>query len=548
MKTLALKTFKVPMWRKATAILLCLLLAFGHIPAAGAALSDQMMAAIMGAGLDEASIVSEQSDSNIVDSTPDAVQEGVSNTQPSADLPLPSGEAQPVEPSQAEPVPPEMPASEVVADESALKQALPAESTSSVDVPSEQPPITEELPSLEDSTLTDTTTPSENTLPAEQTGSISSDTETEQTQQEQTIEIIKPIADDMVLQSTAYTCGPAALATLLKMMGGGDNYYQQITEIAQTNQTGTSMLALKQSAEALGYEAAGYRMNIADLVTSGPVAAHVEIEGSPHFTVVTGIADGFVYMADPTLGRVAMPVEQFMAAWSGAVLKVWPGAPALAPPPEAEAREVAGEVAASGEGENEGLTAVFLDAPAPETLPDQGPSPTEVAENPPLNEEARALLAGEKGPCAHASPVAETVAPPDGNEPGAPAPAEAAEQPAADTLALPTAESGDAVREAALSQQEMMETVGAFVPLPLVYGGLVAANYTWTAFRVSGLAVGAYRVIGPAYKGGRIIQTMKNNVPNFRLDYHPNPYTSNLHMHFGNMKLHRPWYAPWSGR
>lgn len=208
-----------------------------------------------------------------------------------------------------------MPASEVVAAE-------PAESTSSVDVLAEQPLVTEELPPLEESDLTDTTTLAKDTLPADPTEPISFDTAAEQTQQEKTIEIIEPIADGKVLQSTVYSCGPAALATLLKMIGGGDNYYQQIIEMAQTDQTGTSMLALKRSAEALGYEAAGYKMNIEDFATSGPVVAHVVIDGYHHFTVVEGMAGGFVYMADPTLGRVAMSVEQFVAIWSGAVLKV----------------------------------------------------------------------------------------------------------------------------------------------------------------------------------------------------------------------------------
>jgi hypothetical protein len=99
------------------------------------------------------------------------------------------------------------------------------------------------------------------------------------------------------------------------------------------------------------------------------------------------------------------------------------------------------------------------------------------------------------------------------------------------------------IQVALMSPKEMKETEGAFVPL--LYGGIVAANYAWTAFRVSGLALGAYRVIGPAYNGGRMVQVMTNNIPRFRLDNHTNPYTSNLHMHFGNMSYHRPWYAPW---
>lgn len=201
-----------------------------------------------------------------------------------------------------------------------LREHLPVESNYYVDALVEQPSATEEIPFFEEPALTDTATPMKDTLPSDPIEPISS--ETEQTQQEQTIETIEPIGDGMVLQSTAYTYGPAALATLLKMIGVGDNYYQQLIEIAQTDQTGTSMLALRQAARKLGYQAAGHRIDIEELATSGPVVAHVVIDGYHHFTVVEGMTDGFVYMADPTLGRVALPIEQFVAIWSGAVLKV----------------------------------------------------------------------------------------------------------------------------------------------------------------------------------------------------------------------------------
>lgn len=100
-----------------------------------------------------------------------------------------------------------------------------------------------------------------------------------------------------------------------------------------------------------------------------------------------------------------------------------------------------------------------------------------------------------------------------------------------------SSESG--VQMAALSSDEMRETKGAAIPLLL--GAAAAVNYAWTAFRIGGVAVGAYRVIGPAYRGGRLVQVMHRNTPIFRVDYHKNPYTSTLHYHRApNMNIHRP--------
>ncbi|WP_028768305.1 hypothetical protein [Shewanella fidelis] len=64
--------------------------------------------------------------------------------------------------------------------------------------------------------------------------------------------------------------------------------------------------------------------------------------------------------------------------------------------------------------------------------------------------------------------------------------------------------------------------------------------YRWSGFRVDGFSKGL------KYGNGRIFQvrTAKKG-PVFRLDYHPNPAPTKLHMHFGEMKHHRPWNVPW---
>ena len=53
---------------------------------------------------------------------------------------------------------------------------------------------------------------------------------------------------EMVMATTIYTCGPAALATILKNLGIYTDE-AEIAELASTDKTGTSLYGLKRAAE-----------------------------------------------------------------------------------------------------------------------------------------------------------------------------------------------------------------------------------------------------------------------------------------------------------
>ena len=102
-----------------------------------------------------------------------------------------------------------------------------------------------------------------------------------------------------------------------------------------------------------------------------------------------------------------------------------------------------------------------------------------------------------------------------------------------------SAASSDFGEIALLSNQEMKDTEGerfgaAFRVLQnsgrYVYN---KGRYVWRNTNVDG------------YNGSRIFQLRWRQRPVYRLDYKGNPSPSKLHMHFGNMRDHRPWYAPW---
>jgi predicted double-glycine peptidase len=128
----------------------------------------------------------------------------------------------------------------------------------------------------------------------------------------------------IVKQQFDYSCGSAALATLL-------NYYlgETLTEkqvIAGLVEYGDkkqierlrafSLLDMKRFVEKLGYHGTGYKADIADLKTMGkPCIVPVEVYGYQHFCVFRGIVEDHVFLADPYMGNISFPVEQFRKMW-----------------------------------------------------------------------------------------------------------------------------------------------------------------------------------------------------------------------------------------
>lgn len=135
---------------------------------------------------------------------------------------------------------------------------------------------------------------------------------------------------NIVRQHTDYSCGAAALATILRygyhldvdenvvidgMMGLADQ--------AQVRQRGFSMLDIKHYVEALGMRGRGYRVDTARLRTLRvPVIVLMEVRGYRHFVVVKQVHDDHVELADPILGNRSMMLDDFMKAWPSHVLFV----------------------------------------------------------------------------------------------------------------------------------------------------------------------------------------------------------------------------------
>ena len=121
-------------------------------------------------------------------------------------------------------------------------------------------------------------------------------------------------AESLVMQSTSYNCGPAALATVLNNIGVNVTE-QELADLAGTDESGTTMYGLAQAVQAKGLKATGMKLSQDNLKKNNIV--FLNISGSTHYSVVKEVTNESVKLADPSLGNIEIPKEQFEKVYSG---------------------------------------------------------------------------------------------------------------------------------------------------------------------------------------------------------------------------------------
>jgi hypothetical protein len=140
---------------------------------------------------------------------------------------------------------------------------------------------------------------------------------------------------NVVRQAYDYSCGAAALTTVLKFYLGRNLNERQVMEGLLhygekeriVERRAFSMLDMKRLVSALGYPAGGFRATIADLEElDHPAIVPIEHAGFKHFVVVRAIRDGRVFIADPSVGNISFTLAQFKEKWDKNLLFiVFPG-------------------------------------------------------------------------------------------------------------------------------------------------------------------------------------------------------------------------------
>ena len=136
---------------------------------------------------------------------------------------------------------------------------------------------------------------------------------------------------NLVKQQFDYSCGPAAMATLMTYYFEDEvtereillDIIQRLTESEFENRKkeGLSMLDMKKFAEHRGYQAVGIRLKASALPQlRGPVLVYLETADFKHFAILRGTREDRVFLADPARGNLRMSISHFLREWPGITL------------------------------------------------------------------------------------------------------------------------------------------------------------------------------------------------------------------------------------
>ncbi|MFO7338575.1 MAG: C39 family peptidase [Lysobacteraceae bacterium] len=127
----------------------------------------------------------------------------------------------------------------------------------------------------------------------------------------------------LVRQKNDYSCGAAALATILRyayhLDADEDTVIEGMLAVSDpeiVRERGFSLLDIKRYVESLGMRGRGYRVDEARLRTLRvPGLVLMDVRGFRHFVVLKQVRGDMVEVADPILGNRVLPLEEFLQAW-----------------------------------------------------------------------------------------------------------------------------------------------------------------------------------------------------------------------------------------
>lgn len=144
---------------------------------------------------------------------------------------------------------------------------------------------------------------------------------------------VEPLAaqkfKNVVHQAYDYSCGSAALTTLLDFYLGRNFQERQVMEgllrFGETERIvqrrGFSLLDMKRLVTALGHPSGGFKAEAKDLrELDHPAIAPIEYAGFKHFVVIRAVYEDRVYLADPALGNISFTLSRFLEVWDNNVL------------------------------------------------------------------------------------------------------------------------------------------------------------------------------------------------------------------------------------
>ena len=139
---------------------------------------------------------------------------------------------------------------------------------------------------------------------------------------------------NVVMQKRDYSCGAAALATLVRYYWGDDvsetRFLAALDQILTREEAidriknGLTLTDLRRAAVKTGYQASMGKLEFNKLSESRvPLVVGIKVRGYRHFVVYRGTDGYYVYLADPIRGNIRTPAWEFVSQWQeNAILAV----------------------------------------------------------------------------------------------------------------------------------------------------------------------------------------------------------------------------------
>lgn len=125
----------------------------------------------------------------------------------------------------------------------------------------------------------------------------------------------------IVKQDGYKECGAASLLSIIRYYGGNISI-NKLVEMTHTDKTGTNFYALKETAEKIGLETIGYKIenfnHLSQIKT--PFLCQLINNNYEHFVVVYIIKRNKVIIMDPAIGESSISTDEFQKLWTGYIL------------------------------------------------------------------------------------------------------------------------------------------------------------------------------------------------------------------------------------
>ena len=134
----------------------------------------------------------------------------------------------------------------------------------------------------------------------------------------------------VVRQQFDYSCGSAALATLLRYHYGLERSEHELFQAMyaagdhiRIRKAGFSLFDMKRYLQTQGLSSDGYRLNWPQLAAlRAPAIAMVTVRGYRHFVVIKGIRADAVLVGDPAAGLRIYSKDDFLDVWNGVIFGI----------------------------------------------------------------------------------------------------------------------------------------------------------------------------------------------------------------------------------